>query len=130
MYPLNPGDCFVNKETASHRRHCRVVISDPNKNDKVVAIANFTSWTDSREDDSCLIRAGEHTFVKHLSCVNYREACKSSVAAIEKGVADGVLMPASPTSVQLLRRIRIGARDSKFAMGWLISLLEEQGLFD
>lgn len=125
---MNRGDCFLNIETRYDRPHCWVILSDPSQSSDIVAIVNLTKWTSSRIDDSCLIEPGEHPFVTHETCINYREAKKSSVSFIENGVQQSVLTPLDPMSEPLLRRITMGAQNSRFSPGWLISILDEQGL--
>lgn len=82
---MNEGDTF--RRTAGS--HVWVVVSDPRRDLKKVVIANMTTVRHN-SDRSCVVQAGEHSFVKHETCMMYAGA---------KTVAAGDLSDFTPLSI-------------------------------
>jgi hypothetical protein len=63
---MNLGEAYI------YRDHLHIVISMPNEAGEVVVV-NFSTHH-ANKDQSCVIEAGEHPFVKHKTVVEYRAA--------------------------------------------------------
>jgi len=64
------GDTFL-LVNARINEHCFVMISDPRKHPDRIVTVNFTSY-DGKKDQSCIVERDEHPFVKHRTCIYYR----------------------------------------------------------
>jgi hypothetical protein len=103
-----------------------MLISDPDADpDKILAV-NFTTWK-PRHDPACIVNIGEHPFIRHQTCVNYREAWVFSIQQLRSLEASGILAWREPLSPVLLDKIRQRAGESELAIDYL-NLLVEQGL--
>lgn len=127
---MKAGDCFENRGTDDHRPHCWVIVSDPERNSDEILILNFTSWGDHRVDDSCIIMPDEHPYVRHKTCINYREPLFPSLDGLEIGLSSAMLFPLDPVSDELLARIRQGAIASRFADYRVKNILVDQDLVE
>ena len=126
---VKPGDTFYDASGIIDG-HLWVVISDPSAypDDKVL-IVNLTSWKSDR-DQSCTLEAGEHPFIKHKTCVNYRESRLVDTADLDRAVQRGSLKKREQISPALLDRIRKGAARSEFIPLRNHQLLLQQGLIE
>ena len=68
-----------------------MVISDPRLDPGLVVVC-FLSWQ-SWHDQACIVRAGEHPFVQHDTCVNYPGARVVPEAKLDSLKTTGVLKP-------------------------------------
>ncbi len=62
------GDTFLLRGIDDH---LIIIISEPGRDPNRIVTANFTSWR-ADKDQSCIVAAGEHRFVKKRSCLDYR----------------------------------------------------------
>ena len=77
-----------------------------------IAIANLTTHDPVRGDcdERCLVlQPGDHSFVRHASCVYYKRARLRSLAEIKEAEGRGDLLMRRPLGARLLRRIQEGA---------------------
>ena len=77
-----------------------------------MAIANLTTHDPARGDcgERCLVlQPGDHSFVRHASCVYYKRARLRSLAEIGEARERGHLLMRRPLGARLLRRIQEGA---------------------
>jgi hypothetical protein len=91
--------------------HLWVIISDPQTDPQNVLIVNLTTL-DARKEQACVLRAGEHPWIRHDTCVNYGD---SQVTTLDKLLAAqnaNALIIQSPVGPDLLRRIQEGAMSS------------------
>ncbi len=91
--------------------HLWIIISDAKRDPENVLIVNLTTL-DPRKERSCLLKAGDHPWIRHDTCVNYGD---SQVTTLDKLVAarDGnALMIQNPLRPDILQRIREGALSS------------------
>lgn len=93
-------------------RHLRVVITDPNEDNEFLTVS-IDTYKSRFQDDSCIIQAGEHQFIKHVSFVNYRYAKVLSFAKIFNGLKQHIFIRKEDVSEELLRKIQDGAKKSK-----------------
>lgn len=109
--------------------HLHIIISDPTKDSRQIVTANFTSWR-ADKDQSCIVEIGEHSFIKVLSCVDYRRDKLITLADYDRCLDSGALKLNSPVSKGLLRRILDGAEISPHLPLGNRKILVDQGLID
>ena len=76
-----------------------------------VLIVNLTSL-DPRKEQVCVLKPGDHPWIRHDTCINYRD---SQVTTLDKLLAAqnaNALMIQSPVSDDILLKIREGAMNS------------------
>jgi hypothetical protein len=116
---VNLGDAFLPRNPAGNR-HLYIVVH--RATDTCVSV-NFTTKKPSF-DDSCVVKAGEHPFLKHDSVVCYD---RPIVWSTEKTIADWkylIEVQKEPVGPALLRRIQEGGAKSKYAPLWLKGVLK------
>lgn len=105
-----------------------IVLSDPTRNREKLVIVNFTRW-DEGKDDSCVIEAEEHPWLKHTSCIDYRGLpFDLSAQDLEQRLEAGDFKGDQPVSKDLLAKILAGAADTRFMAMERQVILVEQGL--
>ncbi len=111
-----------------YESHLWVVLSDTENHpaDKVL-IANCTSWT-SGKDSACILRRGDHPFVKRKTCINYQRSRLVSAKKLELAFDKGALAAHHDMDGSVLKRIRDGAARSRFIPLENLQLLKDQGL--
>lgn len=120
---MRAGDTFV---TPDMDDHLWIVLSDPTlERDRLVVVC-FLSWQEYH-DQSCIVRPGEHPFVRHDTCVNYAGATTVADTVLEKLKAQGKLKLKDPVSPELLERIRRSAENSDSIPTGCYQILREQG---
>ena len=63
--------------------HLWIIISDPKLDPQNVLIVNLTSLG-PRKEQSCVLKVGDHPWIRHDTCVNYGD---SKVSTLDKLVA-------------------------------------------
>jgi hypothetical protein len=104
------GQTFLYPISASP--HLWIIATDPNVDGRFV-IVNFTSLRGSK-DQTVSIRSGEHPFVTHNTCVNYRAAEITSIEILESRLLSGEAVMREPVTAGLLRLIFDGFNASEF----------------
>ncbi|MGA9367236.1 MAG: hypothetical protein WBV35_07245, partial [Steroidobacteraceae bacterium] len=108
------------------RKHLFVLLTDPHGPGKRVLMAPICSVPkDTPYDDTCLIAAAEHPFIKHDSYVPYSRCRDESVVDLQKHAERGYLTEMDPASAALLQRIIAGLSKSKFARPYARSFLRD-----
>ena len=96
----------------SYDKHLSIIISAPDLNPNEIVLANFTTW-DKDKDQSCVLEAGEHAFLKHRSCVYYRWRT-ISLEQFRKALRKGAIrLTNDPVSPKVLEKLQRGALSSK-----------------
>jgi hypothetical protein len=119
---MNAGDTFLSPK---YDDHLWMVISDPAIDPDHVVIVFFLSWQQNY-DQSCIIQANEHPFVKHPTCVEYPGVKITTNLKLDDAVADGRLKMKDPLSPALLEKIRRCAGVSDITAN-AYSILRKQG---
>lgn len=89
------------------RVHLFVVCSDPCEQQKVVLVP-FATYTNDLCDQTCLVFAGEHPFVRHKSYVLYRNARIVGCEEISRGIANGALRVHDDLNGQTFLKVKNG----------------------
>ena len=87
------------------------MINDPHAHNGNALIVNISTLRSGAET-TCIVKAGEHVFVRHDSYVRYMSACCAKVADIAKAIKAGKLKSHQAASPSLLRKLRAGAQAS------------------
>jgi hypothetical protein len=101
--------------------HLYIVLNEPKQfpgygsQPCVVFVNVSTARQGVRHDETCLLSAGCHLFVKQDSYVVYRSARIERVSHVQRLVQQGVFKPHTPFEEGLLAVIKVGLRSSPFA---------------
>ncbi len=88
-------------------------------------LVNVTTIYDGvPHDDTCVVGAGEHPFIKHPSYINYRVAERMSAELIEKRVGQWYFKPDADASEELIKRILNGFENSDFTKKRILDYLD------
>ena len=121
---MNAGDTFIPKKFDNH---LWIVLSDPSQNSEKIVITNFTSNTPN-EEQHCIVKVGEHSFIKWDTAVRFRDSKVVSDASLQSLIRSLLLKRTDPLSPALLKRVREGADASDFLPEECREILEDQGL--
>lgn len=121
---VNAGDTFLPPRPYNH---LYVVCSEPAIDAEHVLLVSFTTWG-PKEENCCIVHAGEHPFFTHRTCVRYKDARITSVAGLLDVLAIGGMCRREPVSSELLARVRAGASKSDFLPEGCRQILQSQGL--
>ena len=117
---MQPGDTYKS-DPAQGIPHLHVVVIVPPAAAEVLVV-NITTYNDEK-DDTCIIQTGEHAFVRHKSCISYRNARVVSLAVLQNLINRGHLAVTDPVTKALLDRILAGFAISgdvpREVKGWL-----------
>lgn len=100
--------------------HLFIVLNDPKPfagygGAACVVLVNVTTLREGAErDDTCVLEAGCHPFVKQRSFVLYRSARLEPQSRVEKLVKQGFFKPHHPVDEALLGQVRAGLKTSPF----------------
>ena len=95
--------------------HLWIVLTDPTPHPGHVLVVMVVTQK-PHSDTTTVLRAGNHPFIKHDSCVNYSTARTMSVTSIERLLKDGDAQLKSPLAPQLLTVVRQGLITSDFTV--------------
>ncbi len=125
---MNAGDTLlINKPGTSYDSHLWIVLSDPSLGEETV-IVNFTSWR-ADKDQACIVDKGDHPYIAHKTCVNFRDAKLCKTSSLEELVANGGVSNHDSLSQGLLDKIRKAVPNSR--MNWnCVNVLVAQGLVE
>lgn len=127
--PFSSGDSFLNNSSSGLPSHLWIVISEPTHSFEQVVIVNFTTYNGLRdEDQSCVLSNGEHSFIKHKTYVNYRDAQTPRIHMLKKAETTGLITRMEPVDEILLAKILEGAKSTPFLKLKIRKLLEDQYL--
>jgi hypothetical protein len=122
---VQAGDTFLlaDKRLDDH------VLSDPERGAERVLLVSLTT-TAPHKERACVVQAGEHSWVRHETCVAYNHAKLVTLKQLHDWKDAGHLRTQDPLTPALLERIRRGAADSVDLPLELAVLLSDQGLLD
>ena len=112
LIPSGPGD----------KRHLFVVINDPGEDEEVV-LASLSS-VHARSDTACPVHPGDHPFVDHESCIEYRYCRTDSIAHLNTLLKSGYITRREDASDELVERILEGAWASDHTKPRILKLLD------
>lgn len=89
------------------------VLADYGSAGQFVSVSVTTLRPDIHHDPACILRAGDHPFIRHDSYITYRDARIDTGEHLAKQVENGVCQPHQPCEPQVLARIIAGVCQSK-----------------
>ncbi len=124
---FSAGDTFINKPVPHAPTHLWVVISDMNQSVDEIVIVNLTTYKDNG-DNTCLLDKGDHPFVKHQTCISYRDARIVSLSKLNELENKEMITRQEALKDNILERVRAGAVGSLFTPLKILKILEDQNL--
>lgn len=104
-------------ESDQDRKHLFILLTDPHTDEAgkncVLMVSLSTVRPGMPHDPTCILYAGDHSFVKHDSYVVYQKARLAEVDKVLRGVKNGQLVPQSPMDGTVFARICKGLEDSR-----------------
>ena len=109
-----PGECLL-IDSGPIGKHLFVLVLNNKADKKIVALSVpvCTVRDASMVDDSCILQAGDHPFVKSESFIEYGNARVDDVHHILNCVKEKTFILHDPVSADLLSRIKDGLLKSK-----------------
>lgn len=108
---INCGDTFYASDDEDVEPHLQVIITPPHEGD---VITTSITTKHRKSETLVILKAGDHPFIRWDSVVSYRHSYIRKVNDIEVAIRDGLASRREPISDTLLRKIRMGLRDSDF----------------
>lgn len=108
-------------------QHLFVILNDPYGSIGEVVLVPICSIR-RRWDTTCALHPGDHPFIRHPSYVEYRHGRIERLAVLQRGVANGSMVPGDPMDPPVLRAIRDGVDTSPQAKPALRKLLHLAGV--
>ena len=108
---LVQGDTFFGGAEVHGEDHLWIVINDPHAHNGIALIVNVSTLRSDAET-TCIVKAGEHVFIKHDSYVRYMSARSPKAADIIKAIKAGKIKSHQAASQSLLNKLRAGAQAS------------------
>jgi hypothetical protein len=115
------GQTFLSEEEKTSRglvRHLNVIITEPTEdlNYLITPVTTYREDAHGRpypgQDDSCILPAGCHPFIKHKSYVRYKNARKMSAYEILVGLQKGLLIRKEAMDPAIVQDMQRGAEES------------------
>jgi hypothetical protein len=103
---LIPGFTFLSRNPQYVTEHLYIIIS-PVIDEKVLFV-NVTTRKEFK-DDTCILKKGDHDFIRHESVINYADATESDVSLIREAIANKIFKPHTPVRNDVLDKIQKGA---------------------
>lgn len=114
---ITPGFTFLMRSPEYETKHLYIVIAVVGNNTKALCV-NVTTKKD--RDMSCVLKAGDHEFVKHDSVINYGDTLAPEINNLKEAINKELIEPNKPIDDDLLNRIINGAKVSNaFPQGYL-----------
>lgn len=105
------GDTFLGGAEVHGEDHLWVVINDPQAHNGIALIVNVTTLRPEAET-TCILKKGEHPFIKHDSYVRYMSARDPKAQDLDKLIKLGKFKPREAVTPALLAKLRAGAQAS------------------
>lgn len=97
------------------KNHLFVILNEPvGPQQEIIIVPICTVYEDRKYDDSCIVNAGDHDFIKHPSYVYYRKCRQHTAFELKRGIENRLFVDKGIVSVELFDRIISAASRSKF----------------
>jgi queuine/archaeosine tRNA-ribosyltransferase len=114
MSTVKAGVCVHLKSGDNLLTHLWVVLTDPQGDPPRVVLVNLTKHK-PQSDETVVLNAGDHPFIKQKTVVNYARATIQDAAALERAMkADLTMRHKIDCTGELLERLREGVFNSRF----------------
>jgi hypothetical protein len=117
------GDTFLSEEEQTSKgptRHLNVIITEPTEDMNYLVVPVTTYYEDANglpipgQDNSCILKAGSHPFIKRKSYVRYRNARQMGALEIVIGIQKGLLIKKEDMDPTIVQNMQRGAEESSF----------------
>ncbi|MCH8263315.1 MAG: hypothetical protein IIA77_09800 [Proteobacteria bacterium] len=105
--------------------HLFIILNKPKDFDGFLessVLVSISTIKKASYDDTCVLTAGTHRFIKVDSYVVYRDARTERLSNLENGVGLGLFKPHDPVTQEILDSVRQGLLDSKHTSKYLKQL--------
>lgn len=110
---FRPGVAFQADPSEDLDSHVWIVISAPDSDGNVLCVS-FSTLRGEEEDLSCVLKKGDHAFIRHDTVIKYALARAWPASGIKKAMDSGQFKTHPPLRPEILKRIQDGARVSTF----------------
>ena len=101
------GDTFLQIVGSAPSPHLWAVLWGPAGAADAYLVVMFVTLR-AHSDRTCILRSGDHPFIRHDTAVEYRQVARWTDERIQVGLARGLLKPRAPFDEPVLERIRAG----------------------
>jgi len=108
--------------SGSYGYHLFIILNEPKNFDEYLESSVLVGISTIRRacyDDTCVLTAGTHSFVKSDSYVVYRDARTERFSSLEQKVKSGLFKPHDPVTQETLVAVRQGLLESKHTRNYL-----------
>lgn len=108
-------------------KHLHIVLCDPQNltgylDRSCLLVSATTIRPKVPYDESCILREGDHEFIKHDSYVYYKQISSAHTEkSILKNINSNIYVPKSPLSIDIMKRVLNGLRESDFVSPWILN---------
>jgi hypothetical protein len=107
------GDAFLAGQQVHGTSHLWIVINDPKQHADTALFVNVTTLT-SISEKTCTLRAGEHPFITHASCIRFASAKIALVTELDTLESCKLIARKQRATAALVAKIRAAAQASPF----------------
>lgn len=122
---MKPGDTFLS-DPIDGTSHLSIVVFDVPVTQEILVVT-VTTYKDEK-DPACILEVGDHPFIRHKSCISYRNARRVSHAPLQALVDRGRLISHERICPSVLERIVSGLIISTSIPLGIIAWLQTHGL--
>jgi len=109
--------------------HLWIIVSDLSQSTSEIVIVNISTYRNkSYEDTACLLQPAEHKFIVQQSYVVYGRARLVDLPKLETWFRTGELRMSEDASLELLHKVRAGAKGNDFLPYKIERVLSMQNL--
>lgn len=96
-------------------KHLRIIISEADAINEFLVVY-VTTWHENvrGQDNTCVLNAGCHPFIKHKSWIDFSRSEAMNYAKIYNGIKKGLLIKKEDMPFEIINRIQKGAMKSEF----------------
>jgi hypothetical protein len=116
---MGKGQTFLsdNEKTPGglEKRHLRIIISNPDEYNEFLVVS-VTTWYDcrTRQDSSCILEAGCHSFITHKSWVDFSRTRSMSFTEVFNGLQRRLLIKIEDMNEEIIKKIQAAAKKSDY----------------
>lgn len=108
------GDCFLGEpEGKAQKRHLKIILTEPDSNSMVVIATVTTLKHPEGQAVECILREGDHPFIKHDSFVDFRRTTARLSSSISDGLDNRELIRKEALTPEVFERVLKAAKSSR-----------------
>ena len=104
---LRVGSTFLAPTPEYETEHLYIIISIISSNTEALFV-NITTKK-AGKDTACILRPGDHSFIRHDSIINYGDAKIALISKLKEAISMKVFTKLEPVSDDILKKIQEGA---------------------